>query len=654
MKRAMAVGLLMAMSSSGVAVAVPGDLVQASLTDAGAQPATASVGGVVSGNGRYVAFVSDAALTGVPTGAKKQVYVRDLVGGRTRLASAAADGTVANGDADPGAPFDPFLDITPDGRHVVFRSDATNLVPGDANAQPDVFRKDMTTGAVTLVSVSTGGAQGNDFSSDPSISADGNRVAFVTGATNLLPADGNAAMDVLLRDIAAGTTTLVSSNTAGQQANDFSERPAISADGRVVAFEAGPMTDNLYPGDSNAVNDVIVKHLVTGVAVPAAVKVGAGTMSGADVGGGNMPDISGDGRYVVFQTGSTLDPATDANGANDVYRRDVVTGVTTLASGRNGLPTAGNQGGTSASITADGSRVGFDSSSTDLVTGDNNNQIDAFARTIGAQETLRLSQRADGTEVVQASDTAGVSADGGRDVFTTTGAFAATDGNNVEDVYAKELTPTDTAGPVFSSVATVSSPLPGHIRGIGALSDPSGIGRVAVAGGTVTLAADNTFAADVPYDPAAGVTISVSAMDGAGNVATETATVAPRTTSVVAPPAPPGMPPRPRISNVLVGVLRTRVVVRFRVSRTAGVQGMLQRRVLVRRRVVRNGVARIVRVPRWVRAGAVRTVALRAGNRRIIFVRPTRPGVYRARLIATNAGGRHVFFRGFVVRPIRR
>ncbi len=241
-----------------VAIAAPGDLTRVSVKNDGSQSATGGFRGVTSGNGRYVAFLSAENLTGVPTGGKVQLFVRDRTTGSTVLASTSVGGVPANENVEFGEPFNPYIDISADGRYVVFASAATNLVDADTNAKIDVFRKNLATAGMLRLSVTSAGEQGNQDSTDPSVSGDGSRTVFRTAATNILP--GVVTQGVALRDTVANTTTLVSSNTAGVQANDFAERPTISADGSTAAFEGGPMTTNLYPNDNNAANDIIVKN----------------------------------------------------------------------------------------------------------------------------------------------------------------------------------------------------------------------------------------------------------------------------------------------------------------------------------------------------------------------------------------------------------
>ena len=146
--------------------------------------------------------------------------------------------------------------ISADGRYVAFQSDASNLVPGDTNQARDVFVRDLRSGTTRRVSVATGGTQANDPSYSPAISADGRYVAFESNASNLVTGDTNHSFDVFVRDFRSGTTQRVSVASDGTQANGDSYGQAISADGRYVTFDSD--ASNLVPGDTNHRTDVFV------------------------------------------------------------------------------------------------------------------------------------------------------------------------------------------------------------------------------------------------------------------------------------------------------------------------------------------------------------------------------------------------------------
>lgn len=169
-------------AGGAIALAAPGDISIVSLSSGGAQGAQPVEGAAVSADGSAVAFTSAADLTGVPTGAVVQLDVRDRVAGATRLASASAAGRPANGAVDGEDVGNIQFAVSGDGRYVVFASTATNLTPADTDSGTDVFRKDLATGEVALVSVASGGQKaGAAVFGDPDVSFGGGRVSFGTG-----------------------------------------------------------------------------------------------------------------------------------------------------------------------------------------------------------------------------------------------------------------------------------------------------------------------------------------------------------------------------------------------------------------------------------------------------------------------------------------
>ncbi len=159
-----------------------------------------------------------------------------------------------------------FSSISADGRFVAFQSDATSLVVGDTNGAPDIFVHDRQTGTTTRVSVDSAGGQANSGSSYPSISADGRFVAFVSWASNLVAGDTNGREDIFVHDRQSGTTTRVSVDSAGEQGNGYSNfAPTLSADGRFVAFASD--ASNLVAGDTNGTGDIFVHQCAAELSV---------------------------------------------------------------------------------------------------------------------------------------------------------------------------------------------------------------------------------------------------------------------------------------------------------------------------------------------------------------------------------------------------
>src|SRR5262245_45282034 len=139
--------------------------------------------------------------------------------------------------------------ISANGDVIAFESDASDLVAGDTNGMTDVFVRVVSTGVTTRVSVSSAGTEGNGASGDPHISDDGKIVAFASAATNLVAGDTNARADIFVHDRQTGTTTRVSVDGSGAQGDGNSSQISLSSTGRFVAFRSE--STNLVVGDTN-------------------------------------------------------------------------------------------------------------------------------------------------------------------------------------------------------------------------------------------------------------------------------------------------------------------------------------------------------------------------------------------------------------------
>jgi Tol biopolymer transport system component len=202
----------------------------------------------ISADGRYVAFASQARLvSGDRNGKTLDVYVRDRKLHTTRRVSVSSTGHGGGGD---------FPAISANGRYVAFISEA-HLVSGDAGRHRDVYVRDRKRHTTRLISVSSTGHSGNDDSGTAAVSADGRYVAFGSFATNLVPGDTNGVVDVFVRDRKLHVTSRVSVSSTGIQGDFHSGEPAISRDGRYVAFDS--LATSLVPGDTNDRTDVFVR-----------------------------------------------------------------------------------------------------------------------------------------------------------------------------------------------------------------------------------------------------------------------------------------------------------------------------------------------------------------------------------------------------------
>jgi hypothetical protein len=180
------------------------------------------------------------------------VFVRDRLTGMTQRMSVDSSGHQANNESQ-------YPSISTDGRYVVFGSYASNLVPGDNNGIYDAFVHDCQLGVTERVSVDSSGGEGNNRhgSSWPSISDDGRYVAFVSDASNLVPADTNGTADVFVRDRQLGTTERVSVDSGGAQGNDSSSAPSMFAGTRYILFTSA--ASNLVPLDRNSGTDAFLR-----------------------------------------------------------------------------------------------------------------------------------------------------------------------------------------------------------------------------------------------------------------------------------------------------------------------------------------------------------------------------------------------------------
>ena len=216
--------------------------------------------------------------------------------------------------------------ISDDGRFVTFASFASNLVDDDTNKRSDIFVHDRHTGETTRISVSARGIESNDHSSLPAISADGRFVVFSSDADNLVPNDTNGRRDIFVHDRHTGEVELVSVDSAGHPANSHSYAPDISDDGRFVVFYSH--ADNLVPHDSNRVTDIFVHDRQHHITTRCSVD-----SAGAEADGYSLePRISGDGHYIVFSSFAHNLVPEDSNRLRDVFLYDRIDKKTTRLS----------------------------------------------------------------------------------------------------------------------------------------------------------------------------------------------------------------------------------------------------------------------------------------------------------------------------------
>jgi Tol biopolymer transport system component len=380
----------------------------------------------ISADGRFIVFQSEATTLVVgDTNNVADIFLRDRTLAVTTRLSLGVGGAESNGTCS--AP-----QISADGRFVAFLSGATNLVGGDTNVQPDVFVHELATGLTTRVSVSTSGAQANSISYAPVISADGRFIAFHSAASNLVTGDTNGAWDVFVHDRTLGTTTRAVASITGGQPNGPCAAPALSADGRLLAFHSS--ATNLIAGDTNAAWDVFVRDLTTGVTERVSLNSSnvAGNASSVE------PSLSDDGRFVAFHSAATNLVGGDSNVAEDVFLRDRTLGLTVRASvGAGGIE--GDSVSRKARLSADGRVVLFESIASNLDPGDVNTNWDVFAhdRITGTTEIVSVDSNGGGGDY--ASNIGALNATGRFVVFQSYATnLVSGDTNNTRDVFLRD------------------------------------------------------------------------------------------------------------------------------------------------------------------------------------------------------------------------
>ncbi len=292
------------------------------ITDTGAETIYgSSVGGnaVISADGRYVAFVStNGQLVDNDTNGSADIFVYDRINESLKRVSVASDGTEGCGcscawpDTCNGCELyyvSSHPSISADGRYIAFTSFSYNFVDGDLPDTPDVFVHDQLAATTTIISRASDGNLGNANSGEPSISADGNAIAFSSKASNLVVEDYNNQQDVFVWDRDKVKITRASIASDGTEGNSYSTDPVISEDGNLVAFTSG--ATNLASNDSNGnINDIYLRNRGSN---------STSILSSGLPSGGSRPAISDDGKFVSFTSGT-----------DDIYLSNVEAGTRQL------------------------------------------------------------------------------------------------------------------------------------------------------------------------------------------------------------------------------------------------------------------------------------------------------------------------------------
>ncbi len=326
--------------------------------------------------------------------------------------------------------------ISGNGRYIAFQSADGNLVPSDNNNEIDIFVHDRFSGKVSRVSVSSHGVEGNGRSIRPAISANGRFVAFESSADNLVTGDQGQRSDIFLHDRVTSITTRVSVNSLGVEGDRDSSYPVISADGRHVAFNSIAL--NLVANDTNSVGDVFVHDTTTGTTKR--VSVSSSGIEGDRLSGFDFPSISKHGRFIAFTSYAENLVAGLPAIYKNVFVHDQLTAQTTAVSVDSFG--AGSRGFSYApSISEDGRFVAFFSSSSELVVGDSGVGSDIFLHDRATAQTTRVSVSSSGAEANASSHDPFISANGRYIVFDSLATnLVFGDTNNQADLFLHDTT----------------------------------------------------------------------------------------------------------------------------------------------------------------------------------------------------------------------
>lgn len=305
----------------------------------------------------------------------------------------------ANGNSNSSDGASENASISDDGRFITFTSDGTNLIATPTTAQKQVFLWDRQTTPLSLISRDSAGTIADAESDNAVISGDGSYVAFTSSATNLFGNDTNAAQDVFIRDLVKNTTTAVSVDSAGTYgtvtggapgSGAFASSPVISSYGGKVYVAFTSTFNTLVTTDTNNAQDVFVREIDINDSTKSRTILvsvdkngadsGTGTGTGGSFGGTGSFSLllSQDGRFVAFVSYSNNLVASDTNGAQDIFVRDLLLNNTTLIS-KNSAGTDSGKGTSDVPvISSSGSYIAFVSDAGDLVGGDFNGKFDVF------------------------------------------------------------------------------------------------------------------------------------------------------------------------------------------------------------------------------------------------------------------------------------
>jgi hypothetical protein len=324
----------------------------------------------INQSGQNISFRSEASnLVSSDTNGKGDIFVFSMATGQLELASIDSNGWLANGDSYNSV-------LTPDGRYVAFDSIASNLTTNDTNNTYDIFLRDRLAGTTERITVNSSGVEANGPSFDPVISSDGRFIAFHSFASNLVSNDNNNASDIFVYDRQMKTFELVSTSDQGTIGNSDSVMPSMSDDGSMISFRS--LASNLVANDNNNTFDIFVRNLTSKKTLRVNVTTNGDQANGPSI----FNSISNDGTRVVFDSYANNLVLSDTNISSDIFMHNLSTGETERISVSDSGAEA-NQSSSLPIISGDGRYVAFESFASNMVSNDNNGNKDIFVTDLG-------------------------------------------------------------------------------------------------------------------------------------------------------------------------------------------------------------------------------------------------------------------------------
>jgi Ca2+-binding RTX toxin-like protein len=445
----------------------------------------------ISADGKLLAFESASSnLVADFSGANYDIYVSAVGGSAIERASTGTNGTLAL----DGRSENP--DMSRDGRYVVFESSTSNWASGGSIATTDIFLKDRgdggiagTDGTLTRISTSTTGTDGNGESVNAKISADGRFVVFQSAASNLTTGDTNGYSDIFVWDRyditnANKLTNITKDMVTVSNPNNGNIRPDLAYDsgwGGVVVFETGK---NLVAQDTNAQTDIYAYNVFDdSIQLVSSKADGTGVSLSSE-----EASVSGDGRFVVFQSGATNLTAGDSNGFQDIFVKDLHNGEIALVS-KSAAGVAADGSSSHAQISLGGDWIVFESSASNLASTDGNAFLsDVFRVSNPLLKDILKGGTGNDTYVLSRADIVQEQVNGGIDTIQSSISFSLvdTDGSGALGGNVENLTLTGTAN-LSGTGNTLNNVITGN-AGNNILNGGLGIDTVSYAAATAAVA----------------------------------------------------------------------------------------------------------------------------------------------------------------------